>query len=410
MGVVTALTCVLCSAVYQESPSLYACPACGDLGTLRISYDYDAVRAKTTRKRFAGRPFEDQWRYLPLLPLRLSEVPVSLRIGGTPLYPAPGLRQELGLRHLWLKDDTLNPSGSLKDRATAIAVLKGRELGYGEIATASTGNAAASLACLSASLGVRCHIFVPNSAPLAKVVQLLVFGADVLLIQGSYDDAFGLCIEACKDLGWYNRNTGYNPYTIEGKKTVSMEIAEQLGWEPPDTVVVPVGDGCILSGVWKGFVDLHRVGLIDRLPRLVAAQAEGSQAIKLAFDGDGKVRPVQVSTLADSIAVSLPRNGAMAVQDLRASGGIAVSVSDDEILEAMKLLGRSAGIFGEPAGVAALAGLVKLSSQGKISPDERVVIIVTGSGLKDVASALKGVKAPQPLPCSLDAVRARLKT
>ncbi len=335
---------------------------------------------------------------------------MSLRIGGTPLYPAPGLRQELGLRHLWLKDDTLNPSGSLKDRATAIAVLKGRELGYGEIATASTGNAAASLACLSASLGVRCHIFVPNSAPLAKVVQLLVFGADVLLIQGSYDDAFGLCIEACKDLGWYNRNTGYNPYTIEGKKTVSMEIAEQLGWEPPDTVVIPVGDGCILSGVWTGFVDLHRVGLIDRLPRLVAAQAEGSQAIKLAFDGDGKVRPVQVSTLADSIAVSLPRNGAMAVQDLRASGGIAVSVSDDEILEAMKLLGRSAGIFGEPAGVAALAGLVKLSSQGKISPDERVVIIVTGSGLKDVASALKGVKAPQPLPCSLDAVRARLKT
>jgi threonine synthase len=245
---------------------------------------------------------------------------------------------------------------------------------------------------------------------LGKVVQLLVFGADVLPIQGTYDEAFGLCIEACKDLGWYNRNTGYNPYTIEGKKTASMEIAEQLGWEPPDTVVVPVGDGCILSGVWKGFVDLNRVGLIDRLPRLVAAQAEGSQAIKLAFDGDGKVRPVQVSTLADSIAVSLPRNGAMAVQDLRASGGMAVTVSDGEILEAMKLLGRSAGIFGEPAGVTALAGLVKLRSQGKILPDERVVILVTGSGLKDVASALKSVTAPQPLPCSLDAVRARQKT
>ena len=409
MGVVTALTCVLCSAVYQEGPTLYACPACGDLGTLRVSYDYDAVRATMTRETLAGRPFADQWRYLPLLPLRMQDVSVPLRVGGTPLYPVPGLRQELGLQDLWLKDDTPNPSGSLKDRATAVAILKGRELGYQEIATASTGNAAASLACLSAALGMRSHIFVPNSAPLAKVVQVLVCSADVLSVQGTYDDAFGLCIEACQALGWYNRNTGYNPYTIEGKKTVSMEVAEQLGWESPDTVVVPVGDGCILSGVWKGFVDLQRVGLISRLPRLVAAQAEGSQAIKQAFDGDGKIRPVQVSTLADSIAVSLPRNGVMAVQDLRASGGTAVSVSDGEILEAMKLLGRTAGIFGEPAGVTALAGLVKLRSRGEVSPEERVVVMVTGSGLKDVDSALKGVSVPQSLPCSLDAVRARLE-
>lgn len=409
MGVVTALTCVLCNAVYQEGSTLYACTACGDLGTLRVSYDYDAVRATMTRESLAGRPFVDQWRYLPLLPLRLQDVSVPLRVGGTPLYPVPGLRQELGLQNLWLKDDTLNPSGSLKDRATAVAILKGRELGYQEIATASTGNAAASLACLSASLGVRCHIFVPNSAPLAKVAQVLVCSADVLSVQGTYDDAFGLCVEACQALGWYNRNTGYNPYTIEGKKTVSMEVAEQLGWEPPDAIVVPVGDGCILSGVWKGFVDLQRVGLISRLPRLVAVQAEGSQAIKQAFDGDGKIRPVQVSTLADSIAVSLPRNGAMAVQDLRASGGKVVSVSDGEILEAMKLLGRTAGIFGEPAGVTALAGLVKLRSRGEVSPEERVVVMVTGSGLKDVESALKGMSAPKLLPCSLDAVRARLQ-
>jgi threonine synthase len=408
MGTVTRLTCVVCGSVYQEGPTLYACPACGDLATLRVSYDYDAVRAEVNRDAFAAQPLTDQWRYLPLLPLRISEVSIPLRVGGTQLYPVPGLRQELGLPHLWVKDDTSNPSASLKDRASSVAILKARELGYNEIATASTGNAAASLACLAASLGVRCHIFLPESAPRAKVVQLLVFGANVLPVQGTYDDAFKLCTEVCQAFSWYNRNTGYNPYTVEGKKTVSMEIAEQLGWEPPDTVIVPAGDGCILSGVWKGFTDLHRIGLIDRLPRLVAAQAEGSQAIKQAFDGDGTIRPVRVDTLADSIAVSLPRNGTMAVQDVRASRGKAVAVSDGEILEAMKLLGRTAGIFGEPAGVTALAGLVKLLSSGDISPGERVVIMVTGSGLKDVDSALKGVNAPLPLPCSLEAVKERL--
>ena len=408
MGRVTGLTCVLCGRVYQESRGLYACSSCGDLGTLRVSYDYDAVGAALTRESLAGRPLGDPWRYLPLLPLKMTEVSLPLRVGATPLYDAPGLRRSLGLRHLWVKDDTLNPSGSLKDRASAVAILKGRELGYDEVATASTGNAASSLACLSASLGVKCHIFVPVTAPMAKMIQSLVFGADVLPVHGSYDDAFGLCIEACQALCWYNRNTGYNPYTVEGKKTVAIEMVEQLGWEPPDTVVVPVGDGCILSGVWKGFVDLNRAGMIDRLPRLVAAQAEGSQAINQAYEGDGRIRSVEVQTFADSIAVSLPRNGVMAVQDLRASGGMVEIVTDDEILAAMKLLGRSAGIFAEPAGAAALAVLVKLCSKGKISKDERVAVMVTGSGLKDVDAAHRGVMLPEPLPCSLDAVRARL--
>ena len=408
MGVVASLTCVLCGAGYRADEVRYTCPACGDMGALRVSYDYDAIRPVLTREALAARPFVDQWRYLALLPLERGEVALPLRVGATPLYPVPRLRRALGLQHLWVKDDTSNPSASLKDRASAVVLLKGLELGYGDVATASTGNAAASLACLAASLGVRCHIFVPSSAPPAKLAQLLVFGADVLPVEGTYDDAFALCIAACRVLGWYNRNTAYNPYTVEGKKTVSLEVAEQLGWEPPDTVVVPVGDGCILSGVWKGFVDLHRLGLIRRLPRLVGAQAEGSQAIKQAFEGDGVVRPVQVATLADSIAVSLPRNGPMAVQDLRASGGMAVAVSDGEILEAMTLLGRQAGIFGEPAGVTALAAVVKLRERGEVSADERVVVMVTGSGLKDVDTAFKGVQLPEPLPASLDAVRARV--
>ena len=406
MGTVASLTCVQCGASYEASPSAYTCPACGDLATLRVSYDYYAAASVLTRSSLAAIPLTDQWRYLPLLPV--SENLLPLKVGGTPLYPVPKLRDELEMTHLWAKDDTTNPSGSLKDRASSVALLKGRELGYQEIATASTGNAAASLACLSASMGMSCHIFLPQSAPRAKIAQLLIFGADVLPVWGTYDDAFTLCVDACNELGWYNRNTGYNPYTVEGKKTVSMEMAEQLGWQPPDTVIVPVGDGCILSGVWKGFVDLQRIGLIDRLPRLIAAQAEGSQAIKAAFDGDGQVRAVEAKTLADSISVSLPRNGIMAVQDLRASGGMAVAVSDEEILDAMKQLGRTSGIFGEPAGVVSLAVLQHCLDDGSITRNERVVFMVTGNGLKDIDSALEGVFVPEPLEANLDAVRARL--
>lgn len=409
MPVPASLTCVLCSAAYREDPNQYSCPKCGELGTLRVSYDYDRIRASMSRDGLAEVPFGDHWRYLPLLPLAADRVEFPLAVGGTPLYPVPGLRKALGLEHLWIKDDTVNPSASLKDRASAVVLLKGQELGRGEFAAASTGNAGASLACLSAALGLPCHIFVPESAPRAKVAQLLIFGADVLAIRGTYSEAFSLCVEASERFGWYNRNTGYNPYTVEGKKTAALEIAEQLGWEPPDTVIVATGDGCILSGIWKGFTDLHRLGWISRLPRLVAAQAEGSRSIKQAFDGDGVIRPVAEDTLADSISVALPRNGVMAVQDLKASGGSAVSVSDGEILEAMALLGKTTGLFGEPAAAAAVAALVKLVDRGEVSSGERVVAVSTGHGLKDVDAALQAVEAPKPLDCSIDAVRERIR-
>ena len=403
-----SLTCVLCSAAYREGPNQYSCPECGELGTLRVSYDYDRIKASASRDELAAVPFRDHWRYLPLLPLAAGRIEFPLAVGGTPLYPVPGLRKALGLEWLWIKDDTVNPSASLKDRASAVVLLKGQELGRREFAAASTGNAGASLACLSAALGLPCHIFVPESAPRAKVAQLLIFGADVLSIRGSYSEAFSLCVEASDRFQWYNRNTGYNPYTVEGKKTVALEIAEQLGWEPPDTVIVATGDGCILSGVWKGFADLHRLGWISRLPRLVAAQAEGSQSIKQALDGDGTIRPVTEETLADSISVSLPRNGVMAVQDLKASGGCAVSVSDGEILEAMPLLGKTTGLFGEPAAAAAVAALVKLVDRGEVSSTERIVVVSTGHGLKDVDAALQAVEAPEPLDCSIDAVGERI--
>lgn len=409
MAVVTGLSCVLCGSQYGEAPSTYNCPNCGELGTLRVSYDPGEIRGSLIREQLEQQAFSDHWRYLSLLPLRSPQVAFPLRIGGTPLYEVTRVREKLGLPGLWVKDDSLNPSGSLKDRASALVLLKGQELGCTEFATASTGNAGASLACLCAALGRRCHIFVPASAPRAKLAQLLIFGADVLRVQGSYSEAFSLCVEACRAFGWYNRNTGYNPYTVEGKKTVAFEIAEQLSWSVPDVVVVPAGDGCLLSGVWKGFVDLHRAGLTDRLPRLIAAQAEGSQAIRRAFEGDGRIRAVEVRTLADSIAVALPRNGAMAVQDLKASGGMAVAVTDREILRAMALLGELAGIFGEPAAVASLAAVLQLLAREELHRNDRITILMTGSGLKDIDSALDSVAVPPSLPCNLSALRERMQ-
>ncbi len=305
----------------------------------------------------------------------------QLAIGGTPLYPVERLRSHLGMSDLWLKDDTRNPSASLKDRASIIAVM----LAEGKtVACASTGNAASSLAVQAASVGLPCYIFVPYNAPRAKIVQLLMCGATVFAVQGTYDEAFDMCIEACNTFGWYNRNTGYNPYLVEGKKTVGLEIAEQLGWQVPDTILVPTGDGCIISGVYRGFEDLHHLGIIDRMPRLIAIQAEGSPAIVRALEGDGTVRPYPAHTIADGISVGLPRNGAMAIRHIKSSNGFGITVSDEEILSAQKALARLTGVFAEPSGAASYAGLLRLLDQGKIDRDERVVLLVTGSGLKSI--------------------------
>lgn len=278
-----------------------------------------------------------------------------------------------------------------------IAILRA---GGRTVACASTGNAASSLAVQAAAAGLPCVIFVPHNAPRAKIVQLLMCDATVFAVQGSYDEAFDLCIEACERFGWYNRNTGYNPYLVEGKKTVGLEIAEQLGWEPPDTILVPSGDGCIISGVYRGFEDLLQLGLIERVPRLVAVQAVGSPALFRALEGDGIVRACEANTIADGISVGLPRNGAMAVRCIRASGGYGVLVSDTEILDAEKSLARLTGVFAEPSGAASYAGLLRLLDEGKIARDERVVLLVTGSGLKSV-EAVAGA-AGSVIPISPD--------
>jgi threonine synthase len=376
------LQCVLCGTNYNPADVLYCCPSCGPLGVLAVHYDYEQIIPHISRAQLAADRDPTLWRYRALLPISYSHSDAPpLAIGGTPLYPVKRLRDYLGMSKLWLKDDTRNPSASLKDRASIIAVV----LAQGNtVACASTGNAASSLAVQAASLGLPCYIFVPQNAPRAKIIQLLMCGATVFSVDGSYDDTFDLCIEACNTFGWYNRNTGYNPYLVEGKKTVGLEIAEQLGWQAPDTILVPTGDGCIISGVYRGFEDLYRLGMIERMPRLIAVQAEGSPAIVRALESDGVVRPYPANTVADGISVGLPRNGAMAVRHIRASNGFGITVSDAEILSAEKDLAMHTGVFAEPSGAASYAGLLRLLDDGRIARDERVVLLVTGSGLKSI--------------------------
>lgn len=400
---VTRLCCVNCGKTMPLKAPVYTCESCGE--NLQVEYEYDAIRAAWRREDLARDPDLTIWRYAPLYPVagRIESPP----IGWTPMFKASRLGEKLGLKSLYVKDDGRNPSASFKDRATAIALMRARETGHELVTGASTGNAGSSTAVLGAAMGMRTRIFVPKTAPRAKIAQLLAFGADVLAVDGTYDDAFDLCLEATGQFGWYNRNTGFNPFTREGKKSVSFEICEQMGWKAPDLVVVPVGDGNIISGVWKGFVEFRKIGFIDRLPKLLAVQAEGSAAVVDALAGDGTIRPVSGETVADSISVSVPRDGLAAVKAVKQSGGFGVTVSDGEILSAIIEVARGCGVFGEPAGVAAFAGLKKAAAQGKVDPAWTVVTLITGNGLKDVASALKVAGEPRSIskePAALEKV------
>jgi threonine synthase len=274
-------------------------------------------------------------------------------------------------------------------------VVKAREKQAAVITTASTGNAAAALSGLCASVGQACVIFVPAAAPQAKIAQLLAYGARVLLVQGTYNDAFELCLEAAAEYGWYNRNTAYNPYMTEGKKTAAFEICEQLKWNAPDVILVSVGDGCIIGGLHKGLKDLLALGWIEKMPRLIGVQSEGSNYMAQAWENDEDVltkAPIQASTVADSISAELPRDRLKAMAAVRQTNGAYVQVSDEAILTAIPNLARGSGVFAEPAGAAAYAGLVKAVEKGLVSVDERVVVVNSGNGLKDVQSAMKGVE------------------
>lgn len=397
---VISAVCVKCGAEQEALPGITTCRACG--GILDIKYDYARIRSELTREMLKGRKDYSMWCYREFLPVEEEGTYPKLRVGWSPLYRADRLAERIGIRSLYIKDDGINPTASLKDRASAMAVAKACEAKADTIACSSTGNAASSLAGNAAAAGFQTYIFVPDRAPKGKVAQLMIFGAHVISVQGSYEETFRLSAEAIERWGWYNRNAAINPYLMEGKKTVSLEIAEQLDFQMPDYVAISVGDGCSIAGVWKGLKDLYETGLIDRLPKLISVQAAGCYPINRAARTHEPLEPMEENTIADSIAVGVPRNPDKAIRAIHESQGITVEVTDEEILAAMRLLGRTCGVFGEPAGVTGTAGVKKAVETGLIPADASVVSIVSGNGLKDVNNAIKAAGEPIHIPPQMD--------
>ncbi len=411
--------CSLCGKEYLPGQVTYICSQDG--GNLDVVLDIDSIRQKYHPDDLTCRAEPSLWRYLPLLPVsNPGGESTPLRAAGwTPVFELPRLAEKIGMQHLWLKDESRNPTASFKDRASAVVVARGREIDADVIVTASTGNAGAALAGMAASVGQKAVIFAPKTAPPAKVAQLLVFGAKVILVDGTYDDAFDLTIQAANAFGWYCRNTGYNPFTAEGKKTAALEIwewwrgvAQQIGQNGSNpatlTVFVSVGDGNIISGIHKGFKDLLALGWLDVVPRIIGVQADGSAAIAEAFlAGTEQITPVSAKTIADSISVDLPRDGIRAVRAARETGGTYIKVTDNEILAAIAALGPQ-GIFAEPAGATSYAGLVKAVEQGIVSGQDNVLVINTGSGLKDVRAAMLAVGDAPVIEPNLEAVKRLL--
>lgn len=405
--------CSQCGRKYEPKTVTYTCPTCG--GNLDTHFSFEENPSEVKQETIVESREASLWRYAPLLAVPdpgFENTPLH-HVGMTPVYQPKGLQQELGLNTLFIKDESCNPSASFKDRASAIVISRAIEASIGTIIAASTGNAGAAMACMAASVGKRAIILAPRSAPPAKIAQLLTFGAEVILVDGSYDDAFDLSIAASNEFGWYNRNTGYNPFTVEGKKTAGLEIWEQvirfLPAESNLNVFIPVGDGNILSGVAKGFADLLALGWIEKLPHLIGVQAEGSAAIYNAYKQRGDhIEPIKARTLADSISVDLPRDGLRALKRVQESDGFFISVSDDQILAAIPQLG-SAGLFVEPAAAAAYAGLVKSLETKLIDPETPTLVLATGSGLKDIKAVLQSTHPAPIISPNLDKLKEVLR-
>jgi threonine synthase len=402
--------CSICGSEYSPNDAIYTCPMDG--GNFDIVLEYNWISKNFSPDNIYTSTDYSLWRYQPLLPVPdPGGINTPLHSAGwTPVYMSANLARNVGLNKLWIKDESRNPTASFKDRASAIVVARAREIGAEIVVTASTGNAGAALAGMAAAIGQKAVIFAPRTAPPAKIAQLLIYGASVYLVDGSYDDAFDLTIQASNEFGWYCRNTGYNPFTAEGKKTAAFEIWEWMVHLQPRltqnlSVFVSVGDGNIISGLHKGFKDLSVLGWLESMPRIFGVQAEGSAAIANAYtSGTEHITPVSAHTLADSISVDLPRDGVRAIRAARETGGGYLVVSDDEIMSAIADLGK-VGIFAEPAGAASYAGLVKAIRSGLIQPEEPVLVINTGSGLKDVRAAMQAVKEPLIIEPTLTALK-----
>ena len=413
MNKVIGYQCSICDRSYALDEVTYTCP--DDGGNLTVVLDYEGIKVATSPEKIQASPAQSIWRYQPLLPVGEpghQNTPLHA-VGWTPTFAPPELGQQTGIKQLWIKDESRNPTASFKDRASALLVVRAAEIDAEITVTASTGNAGAALAGMSAATGRKAIIFAPQTAPAAKVAQLLVFGAEVILVDGSYDDAFDLSVEASNEFGWYNRNTGYNPFTAEGKKTAAFEVWEQVilmnELDGPLCVFVSVGDGNIISGIHKGFKDLYALGWLEHMPRIFGVQSEGSAAIYNAYAaGTEDIQAVSASTLADSISVDLPRDGLRALRAATQTEGAYIRVSDEAIVSAIGSLG-TVGVFAEPAGAAAYAGVLKALDEGLITKEDAVLAVNTGSGLKDVNTAMQAVRQAPIIKPNLDAVKEVLR-
>lgn len=401
--------CPSCDKEYPGTEIIYLCPGCSNnnslppKGVLRVIYDYLDIPQESDIFRYLI-----STGFIDLLPIRsLNSLP-PLRIGNTPLYAFKRFAGKPLPFELLLKDDSLNPTFSFKDRASALVSAFAKEHGQNTIITASTGNAGSSLAGICASQGQKAIIVVPSDAPVAKLTQILMYGATIIPILGTYDDAFELSIQATREFGWYNRNTAFNPLTIEGKKTVAFELFQQMNGRLPDRIFVPVGDGVIISGVYRGFEDLFILNLIEKIPIIVAVQAEGSSNLISNLQAEEfKVR--KSHTIADSIAVDYPRNFYMARGYINDYAGEAISVTDLEILDASRQLAVNTGIFTEPASAAAVAGMLKYYKEDKLNTGTRNVVLLTGSGLKDINAVQPLLNLPAPIEPKIAEIQTLLK-
>ncbi len=408
MGSFSGYQCSICGKEYKPGEVTYTCP--DDNGILDVLLDYHDLKKKSIEELIL-KDEKSLWRYFPLIPVEnlIGEGTTLRSAGWTPIYSPPQIKEKLGLNQLWIKDESTNPTASFKDRASAILVARAREIGAEVIVTASTGNAGAALAGMAAAVEQDSVIFAPKTAPPAKIAQLLIYGARVILVDDNYDAAYKLSLEATEEYGWYNRNTGYNPFTAEGKKTAAYEIWEQVllsnRLNRPLCVFVSVGDGNIISGIHKGFKDLHRIGQISQIPRIFGCQSTGSAAIYNAYkSGREEIVAVSADTLADSISVNLPSDGLRALRAATQTDGAYLAVEDQEILTALSDLGK-VGIFSEPAGATSLAGLKKALQDGLIGQDDPILVLNTGSGLKDVKAAMRAAGQAPVIQPTLEEVK-----
>lgn len=407
------MKCSECGTVYPlDGDAQSVCPDCDPrFGTLDCLFDYEIVGELLARKKLQSRRDMSIFRYEELLPVKDPAYHVPLHIGWTPVYTSPTAAAVTGLSNVAIKDDGLNPTGSSKDRASAMVVARAMELDYDAVCTASTGNAAASLAACCRSVGMPCIVLVPAATPTAKLLQMLAFGAHVIPVDGSYDQAFELAVRACEAFGWMNRSAGYNPYLVEGKKTLAWELGEQMQFDLPHAVFVSVGDGSIISGICKGFEEQLHLGFIDHVPRVYGVQAEGAPVLADAWEhmletGRCDFTPMAGSaTVADSINVGYPREGIRALRSVKATGGAFITVSDALILKAMETMPLETAVFGEPAAAAAYAGMKKSVETGLLNKSQSAAVFITGSGLKDTRTAASvWSSSGQAIPVSDDAL------